>query len=127
MCAVSWILPLAAGANQVGRLHCIAADVALIRGFDAMEGTPVIKADGKTYTLGKTITRVSYTLTPTEELQVAPLVDELTPGAIEYVDLWLVGPGKVGHSDDRVMTKDAQTFITLYQNCLTTYGPDMIP
>jgi hypothetical protein len=125
--ALLLVLPVGATAQQVDRLHCIAADMALTRGHDAMEGTQFIGADGRTSFLGKTTRAARYTLTPVEEQQLAPLVDELTPGAIEYVDLWLVGPGSVGRSEERVMTDKAQAFIGFVQECLDTFGPDMSP
>ena len=91
-----------------------------------MQGTKIVGSDGKTYTRGKTVCR-AYALTPTEEMQVIPLVEELAPGAIEFVNHWLVGPNSVGRSAERILTDDAQAFSALVQQCLNTFGPAMAP
>jgi hypothetical protein len=114
------------GANTVDRLRCIAVEIALTRGIEAMEGTAFTEADGTTYTRGKTTGRV-HALTPIEELQIAPMVDEMTQGAIEFADLWLIGPGSVGRSNERVLTDKAQEFNSLMLECLNAFGTEIAP
>lgn len=123
-CGVLLSNPITANADTIDRQHCIAADIALQRGFEAMQETQFTGSDGKTYTRGKVSNTKSYDLTAQEEGTILSMADELTPGAIEYVDLWLVGPGSVGKSTEQIMTDDAQAFIAVYTACLNTFGAD---
>jgi hypothetical protein len=114
--------PGTVSAEAVEKLRCVAADIALQRGHDAMQGTGFVAADGKTYFLGKSQGAKEYLLTAQDEATVIEIADALTPGAIEYVDLWLVGPGAIGRSKERVMTESAKAFNLVLMTCLAQRG-----
>jgi|GEM_PF-3248878 hypothetical protein len=122
------VLTGAASALPISPKNCIAADIALGRGFIAGEGTSFVDENGKTLTRGKAVRTTAYKLSQNEELELAPVIDKLAPGAVEYVTKWLIPSVPYASAmDSTEMSEDARSFISLYQSCLNAYGPDMIP
>jgi len=119
------VVPASAETMTPNRETCIAADIAKTRGHNAMAGTRYMGEDGKPYSIGAPTIIGEYNLKGLDEGRIASFADEWTPAAIEYVDLWLLGPGSIGRSTERILTERAKVFISFYASCLDLFNGSM--
>jgi hypothetical protein len=119
------VVPASAETMTPNRETCIAADIAKKRGYNAMAGTRYMGEDGKPYSIGETTSSGEYNLKGLDEGRIASFADEWTPSAVEYVDLWLLGPGSIGRSTERILTDRAKVFISFYASCLDLFNGSM--
>lgn len=110
-------------ADTVDRQNCLASEIAENRGFEAMEGLKFMGEDGKPYSMG------NFTVVPPidpiflNDPKIIELADKWTPGAIEYIDGWVIGYQAIGRDNKKVATKAAKEFISFYLKCLEKFGP----
>ena len=110
-------------AQTVDNENCLAAEIAENRGFEAMEGLKFKDEDGEIYSLGNRTLGRPIDPSLLKDPNIMAKADKWTPGAIEYVDGWVMGYRAIGRDNKQKATQAASDFISFYIKCLDKFGP----